>query len=112
MIESIRLRGLTLLLASFAALAMGASIEPGFDPWNDAAIYQIEYEVDLSVLADASEWRVWVPLPADNAVQRVVESQLETPGVHRVTEDARGNRYLYLEGSGRPSSIKTSSTGW
>jgi transglutaminase-like putative cysteine protease len=85
-----------LLALGLAALPVAAH---GFDPWTEKALYEVEYRADLSVLP-GGPWRVWLPAPSRNSVQRVLAMQVEAPVPHRITEDALGNRYLYLEGDG------------
>lgn len=65
--------------------------------WRQAAVYRIDYEVDLTPLArPGRRLRVWVPLPADGYGQRV--EALEIDGLSaRKTRDAFGNAMAYVE---------------
>lgn len=95
--ERVRLRLLIipLLLISHPAAA--------FDPWSDAARYELEYRIELSAIATQSgRLRVWVPHPAENADQAVVRAHIDSPWPYGVHRDSRGNRIVYLEGSGKP----------
>ncbi len=86
------------------ALALTPPAAAGaFDPWNEPARYEVEYTADLSVLADASSWRLWLPVPTQNAVQRLLDLEVSAPAPYRVTRDALGNRYVFVEGEGTPA---------
>ena len=78
-----------------------------FDPWVDAARYQIEYAADLSALPPGTMRRVWIPLPRESDAQRVLSTQIESPWPHRITEDSFGNRIIYVEvGDGTPEAAE------
>ena len=94
-----------LALAGVAVLWLAPTslLADDFDPWSQTARYQIEYDADLSPLAGSQQWRVWLPLPSEGGAQRVLSSHIEAPVAHRITTDALGNRYAYLEGSTAPA---------
>ncbi len=79
--------------------ACAAALAADFDPWKQAAEYELEYRVELgSLLAGQYKMvRVWVPTPAESAHQKVRIRQVEAPWPHRETEDALGNRFVYIE---------------
>ncbi len=67
------------------------------DLWRRAAVYRIDYEVDLTPLArPGGRLRVWIPLPADGYGQRVEALEIRGLPVRR-TRDALGNRMAHLE---------------
>ncbi|MFQ5512962.1 MAG: transglutaminase-like domain-containing protein [Myxococcota bacterium] len=79
-----------------------------FDPWSEAARYELEYRLELDPLANAGpgEARLWVPLPSDTTYQRVLARRVEAPWRHRLTRDRHGNAFVYLErGSAAPGGV-------
>jgi transglutaminase-like putative cysteine protease len=92
-----RLRFVLVLLA--AAVGVAAA-----DPWKGVAGYEFEYRVPLAGIAgDGGRVRLWVPYPAENADQRVLGSDVESPWPWRITEEANyGNRMIYTEGDAKP----------
>lgn len=85
-----------------AASLLPAAASQAFDPWSEPARYELEYRADLGALGSQAgdPVRVWLPMPAMNAYQTVLSSQVEAPWPHRETRDAYGNRFVYLEGVG------------
>ena len=76
----------------------------GFDPWTQTARYELEQRIDLGkwASAEADSVRLWLPMPADNEYQHVLSKVIESPWKYRETQDANGNRFIYLEpGSGQ-----------
>src|SRR5437899_6824803 len=62
----------------FAWLA-GAS-GAGADPWKTTARYALEYRVHLADLAPSgTKARLWVPYPAANRDQKILDAQIESP---------------------------------
>lgn len=89
-------------------VAMGFQAVAGaddFDPWTQTARYELEQRVDLGRWASAEPGsvRLWLPLPADNQYQRVLSKVIESPWKYRETQDANGNRFVYLEPGGGQS---------
>jgi transglutaminase-like putative cysteine protease len=72
---------------------------PSFDRWNDTANYQFEMRVDLTQLdqSDTQEVRLWLPKPAHDDVQQVLEYEIDAPWPALETQDDQGNRFVYLE---------------
>lgn len=90
--------------APLLLIALGASLFAGeFDPWKQAACYELEYRVDLTRWAGAQvgSVRVWLATPADNDHQKVRSLTIDSPWEYRITRDDRGNRLLYLEPGGK-----------
>ena len=89
-----------LMLTAFGAIVFA---DP-FDPWKDAATYELEYRAELSSWTDAGAGavRVWIPLPAISDYQKIKAEEIESPWEYRITRDDRGNRFLYLEPGGKP----------
>jgi transglutaminase-like putative cysteine protease len=92
---------ITSWLCGLAAVAGIAAPSLAFDPWTDAARYEIEYRADLAAIAarPGDLVRAWLPMPAANPYQTVLSSQVEAPWPHRETRDRYGNRFVYLEGT-------------
>ncbi len=90
------------LFSLLAVIGTAAAIAGAdeFDPWKSAAVYELEYAVDLGPLAGRDDVRVWIPLPATNTHQRLLGSVLASPWPARITHDEHGNRFLYLEPDG------------
>jgi transglutaminase-like putative cysteine protease len=84
-----------LMFAAFTASTLAAD----FDAWTQSARYELEYAVDLKPLLerDGTGVRLWLPLPADHAGQKLVSQNVSSPWTTRSTADALGNRFLYLE---------------
>jgi hypothetical protein len=68
----------TSVAVGFAWLA-GAS-GAGADPWKTTARYALEYRVHLADLAPSgTKARLWVPYPAANRDQKILDAQIESP---------------------------------
>lgn len=95
------------LLAALCAAAVGlAGAAAGdFDQWKQTARYELEYRVDLEQWATVrpGSVRVWLPTPAENDHQRLLKEAIESSWGHRQTQDANGNRFVYLEPGGGES---------
>lgn len=78
--------------------ALPVAAEDAFDPWRDTARYEFEYRVPLDAipLGDGGHVRLWVPMPAESSVQRVVLSRVESPLAIEEATDALGNRMAHL----------------
>jgi len=69
-----------------------------FDPWHDRATYDITYTADVSSLvAGGASVRLWMPVPADRVYQTVTGVRVDAPWAYRLTADADGNRFIYIE---------------
>ena len=84
---------------SVAAIVAPSAFAGDFDPWKQAARYELEYRVDLGQWAEAkvSSIRLWLPTPAENDHQKVLNKAIESPWAYRETNDDRGNHFVYLE---------------
>jgi|TARA_Y100000310_G_scaffold238285_1_gene241656 transglutaminase-like putative cysteine protease len=82
------------LSCAFSCHADGSS---DFNPWQDAAIYEIRYVIDVSQLKQGSHRRLWIPLPRESAQQSVLATEIESPWTYRKHVDAKGNAMLYIE---------------
>jgi transglutaminase-like putative cysteine protease len=91
----------TLALAS-AALAAGALARAADDPWKSTARYEFEYRVHLAELGPpGANIALWIPYPAENHDQRVLDARIESPWEHKLTREQRyGNRMVHAEGRG------------
>ena len=71
------------------------------DPWKGAARYEFQYRVHLAGLAPGgARASLWLPYPAENLDQRVVEARVDSPWAWRLTrEEKYGNRMVYAEGT-------------
>jgi transglutaminase-like putative cysteine protease len=87
-------RALVACLSTAGAAALAAD----FDPWTQAAEYELGYRVDLAPLLAGPHKtiRVWLPTPAESAHQKVRTRKTEAPWPYRETEDTLGNRFIYL----------------
>lgn len=85
------------LFIPFAVAAEAAEVT--FDPWKQAAEYELEYRVELTPLltGEHKSLRVWIPAPAETESQKVKSKEIQSPWPHRQTQDAYGNRCVYLE---------------
>jgi transglutaminase-like putative cysteine protease len=70
-----------------------------FSPWTDTAEYELEYRVDLAPLlaGHPKQLRIWLPAPAETEHQKVRSQETRAPRPCRETQDAYGNRFVYLE---------------
>jgi len=75
------------------------------DTWREPARYAFHYEVEPPDLGGSSPRRVriWIPYPAETADQKVLSENIDSPWPWRVTRDGFGNRFVYVEGQGKPS---------
>ena len=89
----------SILLCAVATALFVAGPARGFDPWVDPAHYELQFEVELEKLPEGP-WRLWVPLPNFSYDQHEIDLAIESPVAHQVTWDDRGNRMVYLEGTG------------
>jgi transglutaminase-like putative cysteine protease len=89
---------LALLLTSLASAAPP-------DTWKSTARYEFEYRVPLGGLGSpGSRVALWVPLPAENADQKVLEQRVDAPWPWRLTREPQfGNRMIYTEGTADPA---------
>ncbi len=102
MIESKRV-----IRLAYAASVMCASLtgvvrsadRDDFDPWTQPARYELEQRVHLGewVGSTTGPVHVWLPIPIDDASQRVLSLKIESPWSYRQTKGANGNRFIYLE---------------
>lgn len=91
------MRRLALALTLFAgAVTAGDALPPA--SWSSPARYELEYRINIQ--SDArGRASVWVPYPATNGAQTVLESKVDAPWRWRLKTDKRfGNKILYLEG--------------
>src|SRR5690606_10606623 len=73
------------------------------DPVAAARRFHVRYVTTLADVPPGSPLRLWIPLPSDDAHQRISGLKVESPWPWRVTrEGAHGNRMLYLETSAAP----------
>ncbi len=90
------LRNLTLaaLLAQFA-LASPNSATP---PTKEALNTRFTYTATVPVVPNGTQTvDLWIPVPSDNAFQRVTNLKVMTPVEHRVTRETKnGNRMVYV----------------
>lgn len=84
--------GLVGMIWLVAALAPPAA----FDPWQESARYSLAYSADTSGLPPGAV-RLWLPVPAEGASQRVTSLAVEAPWPHRITSTDLGNRFAYVE---------------
>src|SRR5512132_2024981 len=83
-------------IATWTTASLAAS-----DPWKGAARYEFLYRVHLAGLTPAgTRASLWIPYPAENLDQRVVEARVDSPWPWRLTrEEKYGNRMVYAEGT-------------
>ncbi len=87
------------LVTALGLLAGPAVRAAEFDPWTQAALYELEYRVDLSQLLSAKHKsvRVWLATPADGPHQELRSKEISSPLPYREAHDEWGNRFVYLE---------------
>ncbi len=80
-------------------LVCTAASAADIDPWTQSATYELEYSVDVSpLLTDPHQHlRVWIPTPAELPHQQLRAAEIDSPWPSRQTQDAKGNRYVYVE---------------
>jgi len=92
-----RLTLAVLLLLVLAVPAVG-SVPPA--AWSTTARYEFEYRVALKD-ETPGKIAIWIPYPAENEAQKVLEAKVESPLKWRLTTEKRfGNRIAYLQGKG------------
>jgi transglutaminase-like putative cysteine protease len=86
-----------LVLVSAHARAAGAT---DGDPWTSTARYEFVYRVKLADVTPAGgKMALWVPYPAANSAQKVLDVKVDSPWPWRLeTEKRFGNRMVYTEG--------------
>ena len=102
---------LALCLLTVVAATLPATAA-NFDPWKNAATYELTYTVDLSqwVANPVGQTRVWIPMPAENDHQKVLAKSIESPWPIQETADNTGNRYYYLEPGGNQTGGEKNAT--
>jgi transglutaminase-like putative cysteine protease len=89
------------------ALGLGLSVTAllgaASDPWKSTARYQLEYRVHLADVAPAGKKiRLWVPYPAQNRDQKILESKIDSPWKWSLRQDKKyGNDIVFSEGESR-----------
>ncbi len=70
------------------------------DPWKSSARYEFEYRVHLADVAPAGEKvRLWVPYPAENRDQKVLDAKIESPWKWSIRHEKKlGNKMVFSEG--------------
>ncbi len=94
------------LLFALCLVAAGSACaddpSASFDPWSQAATYEVTWRVDLPKAAAGQPWRLWVAVPAEMYDQHVTDADIDAPVPFRMTRDDLDNRYLVVEGEGAP----------
>ncbi|MGH7822271.1 MAG: transglutaminase-like domain-containing protein [Candidatus Binatia bacterium] len=92
---------IVLLVAALASSSFGAETA---DPWKAPARYAFEYRVQLSDVAPAGHRvSLWVPYPAENPAQQIIEAKVESPWAWQLRREAKfGNRMVHAEGVAGP----------
>ncbi len=78
---------------------IGDASESRFDPWAHTARYEFEYRVELGKLPAGRVTRLWIPMPAETASQRLLSTEILSSWPHREVTDAYGNRFIFVEES-------------
>src|SRR5207245_4613086 len=98
------MRPSTTILQSIAlGLSATALLGAARDPWKTTARYELEYRVHLADVAPAGKKiRFWVPYPAQNRDQKIVESKIDSQRKWSLRQDKKyGNDIVYSEGESR-----------
>lgn len=93
------MRRFLLLSVTLCVLAAPAGGDALPSAWSEAARYEFEYRV---AIPDRTPGRiaVWIPYPADNGGQSVLDATVQAPFSWRLTQEKRfGNRIAYFEGT-------------
>jgi len=91
---------------ALAVLAGASALGSQPDPWKNSARYEFEYRVHLADVGPGGlSATLWVPYPAENGDQRVLDVRVDSPWAWRITQESRFNdRMVFAEG---PTSART-----
>ncbi len=71
--------------------------------------FHVRYVTTLPDLPPGAPLRLWIPVPSDDAHQRISDLVVDSPWPWRLTrEAAHGNRMLYVEAEGAPAGATVS----
>jgi transglutaminase-like putative cysteine protease len=97
-----RIQALAIFLVALGAARIllpwvGDASESRFDPWAHTARYEFEYRVELGKLPAGEVMRLWVPMPAETASQRILSTEIQSSWPYREVTDTFGNRIIFAE---------------
>jgi transglutaminase-like putative cysteine protease len=69
--------------------------------------FHFEYSAGIPASASGHDFRLWVPIPHDDANQNISDVKIESSAPYKVATDAAGNKILSIESS-RPASVSVS----
>lgn len=95
-------RATTVGVLAFAVVAFHTSAAAAFDPWKDEARYEFEYRVEAAAIdaAPGKSVSLWIPLPAETADQKLLDSAIESPFPVQERTDGLGNRMAHIHWQG------------
>ena len=80
-----------------ALLALSAYLLVAAEPVHQRD-FTFEYKVTVKdVPAGAQKLELWIPVPHDDAYQRILYSHVDTPYPHQIVTGEQGNQMLHLE---------------
>lgn len=74
--------------------------------------YTVTNQLVLDVPQGASNVRVWMALPQNDAHQQISNLRIDCPLTNRITNDSQGNRVLFVEASSPPAGKVTIATSF
>ncbi len=66
--------------------------------------FHFEYRAAVQATAGGQNFRLWIPIPHDDAYQRITNLRIDSPSAYTMAGDDLGNRIVSIE-SGTPPSI-------
>jgi len=105
------LLAIALCVAACASEAPREGSPPRESAAGPAAAAERRFELDYRVRLEApagETTRLWIPLPREDDYQQIRDLKVDAAWAQRVSEDARGNKILYLEGEGAGQPVEVS----
>jgi transglutaminase-like putative cysteine protease len=109
----LKLRRVMIALSFFAMLMIIATTAMAAAPAGDPTPpirqrdFRFTYHSEIAIPSGANHLEAWIPLPREDAFQRVTSLEVDTPAHHEIVDQTHnGNRLLHLEASAPlPASI-------
>src|SRR5580704_16366994 len=98
MMRELRLRRVALI--SFAILVLTGTALAASDPTppDRQRDFRFTYHSEIAVPSGANHLEAWIPLPREDAFQRITSLEVNTPVHHEIVDqNHNGNRVLHLD---------------